>query len=361
MAGKGIEIGIASETRAFKQGVDAGIIKPLDEAVDKLQELGDSRGPEELEKGLKDAQTASEKLQKETKRTADVIEQEYRTAYRQMSQSADQNMDRAREATRNFKDEARQNFAEVASSFDGSAQGIADGIQGTLGGAAISVGGAAGAALGALAIVGGAVGNAIATAVDEDAKASEERIQSMYDAFIESGLTYLTESQRIDAASALTGDPAKLAEFTKQAKELGVSVQDVILAQVSAGEERSAIQSRLNDQIATYNQQLADGTYTDGTRLTLLEGYLGQYQTLNGEQSKSTLAAELQRSIAEQITGQQKLTTEEIQKTNKALADTPKSLPVKLEVDSSAIDQALRQQRSLNVEVQLTRNGTRVY
>ena len=36
--GKGIEIGVASETKAFKQGVESGIITPLEDAVEALDD-----------------------------------------------------------------------------------------------------------------------------------------------------------------------------------------------------------------------------------------------------------------------------------------------------------------------------------
>ena len=42
----GYTVGINSETKAFKQGIDSGVIAPLEDAQRELIELGKSRGPE---------------------------------------------------------------------------------------------------------------------------------------------------------------------------------------------------------------------------------------------------------------------------------------------------------------------------
>jgi len=359
---KGIEIGIASETRAFKMGVEAGIIKPLDDAVEKLDDLGTSRGPEQLERGLEDAQDASKKLERETKETADTIEREFRDSYKKVGTSADQGMSRAKQSTQAFKDEAKSNFVEVASSFDGSIQGIADGIQGTLAGASVAVGGAVGAALGAMAVVGGVVGNAFVASIEADAAASEERISSMYDNFIESGTTYLTEKQKLEDADAILGDDVKRAAAIRIANELGMTTVDVILAQVSAGDERTAVQLALNAEIDR-ERTLADATNnTFNLRGAILEDMLKDFQTRNSDEQKSALNAAVYFAITEKVTGQQKLTTEEIQKSNRALADTPREITATLVVDTGGFDQQIARSRVIRAEVEaFTRNGTRVF
>src|SRR5690606_32846680 len=99
--------------------------------------------------------------------------------------------------------------------------------------------------------------------------------------------------------TAITGDAERLAALNQQATELGFAVEDIILAQATAGAERSAVQSQLLEQINEYNRQLEEGTYTDGTRLTLLEGYYAEYQKLNGEQATAVQQAAVQQSINE--------------------------------------------------------------
>lgn len=351
---KGIEVGIASETKAFDQGVKLGIIQPLEDAVGKLEELGKTGGPEKLERELKQAQDRTQDLKRETRETADSIERQYRTAYREMAQDADRGFTRSREAARNFRDEARQNFAETAASFDGSIEGIADGIQGTLAGAAIGVGGAAGLALGTLGLVGGAV----LSRVNEDAEAAEERVQSMYDAFVESGLGYLTKEQALASLSTLAGDPEKIKALQAQAEELGVPIATILAAQVQKGEERNEVLRVANDLLAESLQQLEDGTYVDGDRIVALEGIVDQYKKLNGEQDQALQGAELYRAAAEIITGEQRLSNEELQIRNRLLAETPRDIPVRLVPDEAALEAALRRPRRLKLNIEgVDRNG----
>jgi len=157
-----IEIGVASETKAFRQGVETGVIKPLEDAADALDDLGKSRGPDQLERAMEDAQDETQRLRKDIKETADTIDREFRNSYRSSKQSSTEATTGAKRDLRELGEEARQNAAETFSSFDGSVESFADGLQGTLGGIVSSLGpiGAAAGAAGALGI--GLIMNAFA-------------------------------------------------------------------------------------------------------------------------------------------------------------------------------------------------------
>ncbi len=146
---KGYAVGIVSETKAFKQGIQSGVIAPLEDAQDELtalgrnrgadnasdslddvgdaardaerrlgdaadaaddlgrtrgpddlaralgdaeraaDDLGTSDGPADLEQAMRDAQTATEKLGDETEIVARQIEQDFRDTYRKVKQDAD--------------------------------------------------------------------------------------------------------------------------------------------------------------------------------------------------------------------------------------------------------------------------------
>lgn len=220
----GIQIGIASETKAFKQGVETGIIKPLDKAVDALDDLGKSRGPDQLEDGLKDAQKASERLQDETKDTARTIEKEYRDSYRKLKDSADDGYSGVKEGARSAKEEVIQNFSEVASSFDGSAQGIADGIQGTFGGLASSLPLPLGLAAGAIGVIGGTIASDWAANTEKMKEDANEWAQT----FIENGGKVLTAGTI--AAKGLDILQNQFEEVTKNATAWGVSQETAAAA-----------------------------------------------------------------------------------------------------------------------------------
>ncbi len=184
-----IEIGIASETKAFKQGIESGVTKPLEDAADKLDDLGKSRGPDQLERSLEDAQAATKQLGREIERTADDIEKDFRESYRSVKRSAEDGMSSGSTAAAEFKSEATQNFAEVASSFDGSMESIADGAQATLAGAGAAIGGVGGIAIGVL----GAAAGAALTGFQEHAREMQEAASDAFNAMVSDGIEAFEE------------------------------------------------------------------------------------------------------------------------------------------------------------------------
>lgn len=246
-------------------------------------------------------------------------------------------------------------------------------LGGAVEGAAQSIGGLAALIPGVGGLVGAGLGTALSEGiklfsanVDAEAKASEDRIQSMYDAFVESGVNYLTTQQALSALDAITGDKARIDELRAQSEELGLSIQTIIAAQIQSGEARNQVQQRANELLDEQNQKLLDGSYElDGSTsrsVGALQEIVGEYQKLNGEQNTATQGAELFRSTSSLITGELTKSTEEIQKANKALAETPRTIAVALTVDGSAIDREIAKSRTIrvNLEGYAARGGQRV-
>lgn len=232
MARAPIEVGIASETKAFKQGMESGVIKPTEDATQALDDLGKSRGPEHLERELEEAQKATKNLDKEVERTADDIEQEFRKAYRSVERNAESASRVSSEAMQETKREALSNAAETFSSFDGSVESFADGVQGTLGALTAGLAGlspAAAAAAGGAAIGIGLVATALG-AQNEAAAEAKEALVSMYRDATEEGRTFLSEAQIIAAAADILFDDTKRKEAQAEAEKLGVSVGSYVRA-----------------------------------------------------------------------------------------------------------------------------------
>lgn len=239
----GYNVGIGVDTKAAKQGIELGLIEPLEDAVDALDALGKSRGPEQLERDLRDAQKATERLKDDTKDTARAIEQEYRDAYRKLKQSADDGYGKARQAADGFKDEAKQNFAEVASSFDGSMSGLADGVQGTLGGLATAIPGGVGLALAGLGAVAGAVGNEWANTSEQ----IQEDWKAMYEDMAASGNAFLSEDLVQQKIRDLYADQGKRNEIQAEANKLGLDAATVARAQAGDMEALTQVHSRATE------------------------------------------------------------------------------------------------------------------
>lgn len=240
---KGIEIGVASETKAFKQGIESGVIKPTEDAVDALNDLGKAKGPEQLERGLEDAQDATEKLKKETKETARVIEQEFRDSYRKMKDSSESATTKAKAGLNDVKSEAKQAGAEGAASFSGEWEDVGAFVQETLANGLSGFG-----PLGATAGIALALGfGTFLAQAQKDAEAAEERVSNMYDDMIDSKNKFLSEAYLSDAVSALVGDPEKLKEITKAAELTGLAIADVTAAYAGDADAIKLVDQALDD------------------------------------------------------------------------------------------------------------------
>lgn len=198
MAGKGIEIDIAANTRDFQRGtkdVEAaleGVADALDDVSKDAAKSGDKIGDElsdgtkdgarkaeravdgisdaltdagrdakragdkigdGIEAGAEDAERSVEKLEQSFKDVADASKRETNRASDAMKRNMDEGTTAAKRDLGELKDEAISNASETFSSFDGSITSLADGIQGTLGGVISNIG-PAGAVAGAAAAIG---------------------------------------------------------------------------------------------------------------------------------------------------------------------------------------------------------------
>ena len=159
----GINISLLSDVRDFLRGTrDAST--GIEEVADSLDDLvtdartsagrmGDELG-DETRQGARDAERSLERVEDSFRDLADRARRETGQASDALARNTQQGTSRARRDLEELGSEARQNAAETFSSFDGSAQSFADGIQGTLGGIVSSLGpiGAVAGAAGALGI-----------------------------------------------------------------------------------------------------------------------------------------------------------------------------------------------------------------
>jgi hypothetical protein len=357
---KGIEIGIASETGAFEKGIQSGMIEPLEDAVDKLAELGKSRGPERLEDSLEDAQTATEKLGREVKDTAEAIEQDFRRSYRRLKESADDGTRGAIRGMDDLRDESKQSLRETAASIRDVSDGL-DAVQEIAANAFIGFG-PAGFLAGAAAASGiGLISSALETAQ----QASDElkrRIASMYQQAVEDERKFLEEAQIQSAVLDIYFDDNqdRYRQAVKDAAELGLTTEAVVRAMAGDQEALNQVIARTAQLQDAYNQKLNDSTDPIAQRSAL---YAAEGQTLdeitNRYQAQADIIEENQRKAEELLRTQQEQ-QEVIQKTNRALSETPQSIPVTIEVDRSQIDAAL-QRRTLRIDIEgYTRDGQRV-
>ena len=149
-----LELDVLMNTRDVQRGA-----KDVDKALDGVSDS--------LDDVARDGEQAGDKLERSFRDAADAAKRESRTIESDVQRNVNRGFDRASEGAENFKDEAKQNAAEVAASFDGSAESIADGFQG-LAATAFSGFGPAGIAAGVTAAAGiGLVTQALTTAQEQ--------------------------------------------------------------------------------------------------------------------------------------------------------------------------------------------------
>jgi hypothetical protein len=237
---KGINISVASDTKGFIDGINKGVIEPLEGAVDALDDLakaGDNAG-EDITKSMKDAQKATETNQDEFDKLSRVIKETGRSG-RQAGDDIKAGMHGANQGLRDFKDESRQTAREAAQSFDGSAQSITDVFQEIAANAFIGWGPAAAAAGIAAAAGLGILTTAFQKQQEETDKANA-KIADMGKALIDGTAGYERLTIMVDnlkeMATVSDGSVKSLKDIQKQAENLGVSFSDLALA-YAGGEE----------------------------------------------------------------------------------------------------------------------------
>ncbi|MGG7509437.1 hypothetical protein [Plantibacter sp. YIM 135249] len=292
----GISIGITSDVRDFLKGT-GDIEQALDDVSDALDDVAadakkdSAKIGRELSKETKDASKDAgkslERVESSFKELAAGAKRETKQASEALSRNTKEGTSQARQDLEELGKEARQNAAETFSSFDGSAQSFADGIQGTLGGIVSELG-----PVGAAAGAAGALGIGLIMAAMENGQAeSEEFKQSVADLateFIETGdvgetsigfivdrlkeLATETDGSKdsleklrkvaddsgtsfADLAQAYAGNGDGLKELIKKYKDLEQATQDANVAAQQAGKPLGDIQRRANG-LAVLNDYL---------------------------------------------------------------------------------------------------------
>lgn len=227
-----IKIDFISNVTSFLRGTK-DTEQALEDVADSLDDVvrdGD-RATEKLERGFRDLARQAEKTEDSVK---DVGEKGFKAAGENVS---------------NFKDEAVQNFSEVASSFSGNVEDMASGVQGLTGGLASALTPGIGIPIAIL----GAAAAVFLENWRKSAEESEERISSMYDDMLESGEGFLSAQFLQQGIATIFGDPEKIKLAEERAKSLGATTETV--ARAMAGDQ-NAINQLLGDRAQMHEEEI---------------------------------------------------------------------------------------------------------
>lgn len=267
---KGISIGVASDTREFSKGVKTGVIAPLEDASDALDDVardGDKAG-DKLEKAMEGAQRETEDLAKEQTELGKSMARASSDGSSALKRNMTDGTSAAKRDLTELGNEAKANAAETFSSFDGSASSFGDAIQGTLGGVVSSLG-----PIGAAAGAAGAIGIGLLLTGMQDAEAESEdfkaRVQELGQEFIDAGgvgeasLDYLIDKIKSMATETEDGKD-NLADLQAQTKLTGGDFRK--LAEAYAGnvdglddiiKSQEKYLQQLQDEAAMQDQSVA--------------------------------------------------------------------------------------------------------
>lgn len=267
---QGVSIGIAGDTQAFDKAVRKGVIEPLDDAADKLKELDRTGDLNSVERGMKDAEDASQRLERELDDVVDKLKQTGR-AGKSAGEDIDKGTDRAREGIKEIGEESASTAKEAAASFDGSAESIGDAFQEVAANAFAGFG-PAGLIAGVAAAAGIGLVIAQLDAAGERSEQVKAKIGQLTEEFIDNGRAVTSNEYAVqylkDLATAAEEGGTSLTDLAKKTDRAKFPLKDFTDALVGTKEEQRAVVEQLDAAIeATAKLQKetggAEGTYSD--------------------------------------------------------------------------------------------------
>jgi hypothetical protein len=292
---KGLSVSVVSDTREFVSGIQSGVIKPLEnveQSLEDVQRQGDQAGAK-LEQSFAEARTkvsdfkreqselgkvlsdgsAQTRFSRNTKKATDEASDDFKQLARDANRSLDDIGDGSRrtlghggvasETTEEFKNEARQNFGETVSSFSGSMSDIQGLAQGTLGGLAASFTGPLGIALGA-----GGIGLGILAGFyeqwqekqKETDEANKQDVADMLDDMLQSGQKFLSAEFIQQRIQDIANDSDKWAQANTIVADTGAKLSTVLRAMAGDQEALDEVQGRVNKKLDDNAAILQAGT-----------------------------------------------------------------------------------------------------
>jgi hypothetical protein len=321
----------------LEKGVQSGV-KGADSEVDKLDKTFNDMARE---------------AQRAGKKTGDNIEKGVKHGTKDAGRAVD-----------NFKDEAKQNFSETASSFDGSMESAVDGVQGTLGGLATALGPAG--AIGA-GVAAAALGTAMtfATQWSEQAEEAKQALIDMYAEAAEAGRDFVDAEQVNAEARRIFLDTGLMQKYRDEAEKIGVDIQTYVRAQAGDYDalEFSIQQARDTEEKrrAEFNASGSDAPFSplvESIKQTRsgLEGLAGQHKTnQKAVQDYQEFQAESSKRERDQINRTRATDQARWEAAARAANKVPShkntSVNVRVNVDDSALDRSLAVTRQVNVRL----------
>ncbi|KNY07916.1 hypothetical protein [Microbacterium sp. GCS4] len=318
------EIGVGIDTGGFERGVANGIVDPLEDAADALDDLERAANSADLDKQIDKAAKATEELDDELDDARDALRRLGYSA-RDAGDDARRGMDDAGEGVENLKDEAKQSARETAASFS-EVTDVLDLIQELAANALVGFG-PGGIAAGLLAAAGIGLATSAFQAAEEAAEDLRQKAVEYAGDATEAGVatdTWLTGAaqivERIRELEQLKStdfrffwdeDPSQLEEWADALDKMGrpaSEIGDVLKSSTDAvkdyrdaiKESRRATQDEI-DEIFKRTDAQGESTQADRDRMEVLrEELAGSKDLLESLDSEIKLRDSASDSAARQ-------------------------------------------------------------
>lgn len=284
---KGFTLSIAADTRSFKSSVDKGITEPLEDAAEILEDIGRDGGRdlEQVERAARDSQRETEGVKKEFSELQKAIRDTGRKSKTDFADPLQDSSNRVKGDLDEVKNEAKQNAAEMFSSFDGSFDSIADAAQGTLGGLTAGLGGIGGAAIAAAGAAGiGLIASALQASQEETERLAEVT-SAAFTAMLDAGTKYVGQSIVNENIKALIDDTERLDQVTKDSIATGVEQSLLVRAQAGDSAALAEAERQVSDRRAELVKQNEAYIQQNGEANLLLVAQIGDLDKLEGRLS----------------------------------------------------------------------------
>lgn len=254
MARRGeIEIPVGIDTGGFEKGVRNGLIDPIEDVEDALDQLGKVDAGTDLERDLGKAQDATEDLDRELDQTRKSLDK-LGYAARDAGDDGVKGMRKIKDGADEVTTEGFANAAEAVSSFRGDVEDLGQIGQDTLGGLAGTLAGTGPAGIvGAVGLAAAAAGWGLITQSIQDqeeaARKLRERLTSAYEDAASEGRSYIDTAQFIAEANDLIFNPDRADEYKKireDAKRLNLDESLLIKANSGDLESQKIVRQEIN-------------------------------------------------------------------------------------------------------------------
>lgn len=351
-----LSISLIADVTSFLRGITQSE-KALDDTADSLDDLARdaARAGDRAGDGLADGvQDGTDRVETSFRDMARAASRYSKDAGDDLGREVDRGAHEASEGLDTLNENAGSNAKEVAASFDGSIDSIADGFQG-LAAEAFEGFGPAGLVAGvALASIGGA----LYSSITENAAKSEQRISDMYEDFLESGADFLSKEYVADQLGKIYQGAEDAAISIERLRSLATDadIPEPLLARALVGDEaaRREVDAQISAKRLAINEALDEATARGENLAPTLSPAIQALQdiegALDGVAGNAKTAQENARMAGEAIAGidasRAAASAEDARAKfdglGRKIAELPPVKEVRLDLDTADLDRQVR-------------------